>query len=311
MTQDGPEAGQLDDQPRAARLLAQRYAFLRDVLSPERPMRITDVGANPINVPDYDRLLQVGGCEVWGFEPDQASFDALMAEPRSGTHYLQRAVGPTGPGRFYPHRLSGLGSLFPVRRESVTFLGKPQWTESRRDPIDMELIALDDLDDDVLPRPDMLKIDIQGGELDVIRTGRTKLSQAVCIVPEVRFYRIYEDEPLFGPLDVELHDQGFRFHTFQFTKSRQIINSQNARLPYKTVRSQMMDGDAIYIRDPETIAEWSDEQVRQLAVASSCVFGSFDLTVFCLDELVRRGLADADVPARFVDTLPAWMLKDR
>ncbi|MCG6556964.1 FkbM family methyltransferase [Ruegeria sp. 1NDH52C] len=305
-TEDIAPAAQLS---RADQMLARRYAFLADAIAPERPLRITDVGANPINVPDYDRLLTLGGCEVWGFEPDQASFDALMADPRPGTHYLQQAVGVTGPGRFHPHRLSGLGSLFPIRKESVTYLGKPQWHDSRREPIDMELIALDDLDDAALPRPDVLKIDIQGGELDVIRTGRQKLSEAICIIPEVRFYRIYEDEPLFGPLDVELHDQGFRFHTFQFTKSRQVINSQSARLPYKTIRSQMMDGDAIYIRDPETIGDWTAEQVRQLAVVSACVFGSFDLTVFCLDELVRRGLAAPEVPGQFVDTLPAWMLK--
>ncbi|SDC86982.1 FkbM family methyltransferase [Ruegeria marina] len=303
--------GQFSQQPRAAQMLRRRHDFLRSAIAPNRPLRIADVGANPINVPDYDALLTLGGCEVWGFEPDQASFDALMADPRPGTHYLQQAVGPTGPGLFYPHPQSGLGSLYPIRAASVAFLGKPGWHRDGVEPIAMDLVALDDLDETAMPKPDMLKIDIQGAELDVISTGRKKLSEAVCVIPEVRFYRIYEREPLFGPLDVELHDQGFRFHRFQFTKSMQVMNSQRARLAGKALRSQMMDGDAIYIRDPETIGNWSAEQVRQLAVASSCVFGSFDLTVFCLDELVRRELVEADVPARFVDTLPTWMQKDR
>ncbi|AAV95293.1 FkbM family methyltransferase [Ruegeria pomeroyi] len=307
MSADGSE--QTNQPSRAAQMLANRHGFLAAAIAPARPLRIADVGANPINVPDYDGLLRLGGCEVWGFEPDQASYDALMADPRPGTHYLQQAVGPTGPGRFHPHPQSGLGSLYPIRKRSVTFLGKPGWHREGIEPIEMELVALDDLDEGALPRPDLLKIDIQGGELDVIRTGRDKLSEAVCVIPEVRFYRIYEDEPLFGPLDVELHDQGFRFHTFQFTKSMQIMNSQRARLAGKAFRNQMMDGDAIYIRDPETVEDWRDEQLRQLAVASACVFASFDLTVFCLDELVRRGLAAPEVPGQFVDTLPTWMLK--
>jgi len=28
------------------------------------------VGANPVNTPDYDALLEMGGCEVWGVEPE-------------------------------------------------------------------------------------------------------------------------------------------------------------------------------------------------------------------------------------------------
>ena len=305
MSADGvPDPGPA---PRARRLLRQRVAFLRAELAPERPLRIADVGANPINTPDYDALLEMGGCEVWGFEPEEKAFADLQANPRPGARYINKAVGAPGKGTFYKHPQNGLGSLYPVRRESVEFLGHPGWHRDDVEASEIELVALDDLDD--LPPPDLLKIDIQGGELDVICHGREKLAQAVCVIPEVRFYRMYEGEPLWGRLDVELHDQGFVLHKLLFSKPTMIANSQSGRLKGRAVRTQLIDGDAVYIRNPEVPQDWSDEQLKQLAIAAAGVFASFDLAVHCLDRLSDRGAIAPDVAKRFVDTLPGWVKK--
>lgn len=297
-------------QNRKLKMLSKRIDFLRSAIAPARPLRIADIGANPINTPDYDNLLQIGGCEVWGFEPDKVSFDALMENPAKGTHYVQRAVGKSGEATFYPHPSSGLGSLFQIRKESVSYLGKPNWHQKDIEGIKIELVALDDLNDDILPKPDLLKIDIQGGELDVFQNGREKLSQAICVVPEVRFYRLYEGEPLLAATDAELHDQGFVLHKFLPIKTTVVRNSQARHMRSKVFRSQMIDGDAVYIRNPETINDWSDEQVKQLAIASAGMFDSFDLTVFCLDNLIHRGLVDAGVAEQFMTQLPPWMLEE-
>lgn len=297
-------------QNRKQKMLTKRISFLRSAIAPARPLRIADVGANPINTPDYDNLLKMGGCEVWGFEPDKSSYEALMEAPLPGTHYVQRAVGKAGRATFYPHPSSGLGSLFQIRKESVTYLGKPNWHQKGVEGIGIDLVALDDLDDDILPKPDLLKIDIQGGELDVFQSGRKKLSEAVCIVPEVRFYRLYEGEPLLAATDAELHDQGFVLHKFLPIKTTVVKNSQSRQMRSKAFRSQMIDGDAVYIRNPETIDDWSDEQVKQLAIASAGMFDSFDLTVFCLDHLINRGVAEAVVAEQFMSCLPPWMLAE-
>ncbi len=301
--------GGADRGSRAVRRLERRLRFLQEELKPERPLRIVDVGANPINRPDYQDLLDLGGCELWGFEPEESAFAALQETAGPGRHYVQRAVGRPGKGVFHHHPQSGLGSLFPIRKESVDFLGHPNWHKLQAKTSEIELVSLDQLDE--LPQPDILKIDIQGGELDVIRTGREKLSRAVCVIPEVRFYRIYEDEPLWAPLDQELHDQGFVLHKLLFAKSTVIGNSQRHRMKNPVFRSQLIDGDAVYIRNPEFTEDWEDEQLKQLAIASAGVFRSFDLTVFCLDRLVERGVAAEDVPARFMDILPRWVHSEK
>ena len=65
----------LPDIPKSAlRTLKGRIEYLNTVLGVERSLRIADVGANPVNVPDYMELLSIGGCEVWGFEPEPEAF---------------------------------------------------------------------------------------------------------------------------------------------------------------------------------------------------------------------------------------------
>ena len=293
---------------RSKRILRRRVDFLNEVLAPERKLRIADVGANPVNRPNYADLLELGACEVWGFEPDESAFAELLESPQPGAHYIQQAVGRTGPGKFHCHPVVPLGSIYPIRKESVAYLGHPRWYKPDAPIMDVELRSLDDIDE--LPRVDVLKMDIQGSELDVIQTGKDKLSEAIAIIPEVRFYRMYEEEPMFGTLDCEMHDQGFALHKFEFTKSKIVGNSQRKKMWYPAFRTQLIDGDAVYIRNPETMSDWTDEQVKNLALASAAVFFSLDLTVYCLDEMVRRKLVDENVPERFLSVLPRWLFKD-
>ncbi len=289
------------------RTLAGRLAHLTELLRPARPLRIADVGANPINTPDYDTLHRMGGAQVWGFEPDEDAFAALMQDPQPGAYHVKRAVGMTGQATFYPHPRSGLGSLHKIDAQSVGFLGHPGWATAQGEGIAVETTALDDMSEDELPRPDVLKIDIQGGELDVFQNGHDKLSDAVAIVTEVRFARIYEGEALWADVDIELRSQGFTLHKLMFAKAEPVANSQRRKMRSPRLRNQMMDGDAVYIRDPLTLEHWSEEQVKQLAIAAAGVFDSLDLTIWCLDELVRRGDLAETAPTEFFNKLPKWL----
>ncbi|WP_370401425.1 FkbM family methyltransferase [Sulfitobacter sp. JB4-11] len=285
----------------------KRLRYLIDMLGVARPLRIADVGANPINVPDYTELQKMGGCEVWGFEPEPIAFAELMKDPLPGSHFVQRAVGKTGKGVFYSHPRSGLGSILPIDKAGVTYLGRPGWHGKQRDPIEIDLVALDKLPVKELPKPDLLKIDIQGGELDVFQTGRKKLSDAIAVVTEVRFSPIYEDEPLWGDLDAELRGQGFALHKLMFAKSVPAASSVQQQMFKPRLKNQLMDGDAVYIRDPLKMGQWSDEQIKQLAVAAAGVFDSLDLTFHCLDALIARGVLAETATQDFLKILPRWM----
>ena len=152
-------------------------------------------------------------------------------------------------------------------------------------------------------------MDIQGGELSVLQSGRKTLSDAIAVIPELRFFRLYEGEPHWSEVDRELREQGFALHKMDFTPPLPLRNSLRGQMKSAAFRNQVIDGDAVYIRNLDTIEDWSDEQVKHLAFAASGVFASHDLVVHCLDQLVTRGVTEKDTPTRYFDALPKWMRK--
>ena len=64
----------------------------------------------------------------------------------------------------------------------------------------IETTRLDDIKE--LEAPDILKLDIQGAELDVLRHGVKTLESAVIIESEVEFLELYKGQPIFGDMQV-------------------------------------------------------------------------------------------------------------
>lgn len=275
----------------------KRRAVLTGALQPSRRMRICDVGASRLSTPPYQGLLDDGLAHVYGFEPNEAQFAKLVETPSEHETYFCEAVGLPGNRTLYIHPTAGFTSLYPLDERAVRAIGKQKWLSDKIEAVPLTPVTLDTLAD--LPPVDLLKMDLQGGELEVLRGGITKLSSAIAVVSEVRFHRIYAGEPLFGDLDAELRAQGFKLHKFMFTKSVMMPHEHEDQVVRPKLTSQLLDGDAVYIRDEET-AGLSDDQLMHLAFAADTVFDSPDLALHCIDHLIARGAAPADLPADYI-----------
>lgn len=265
------------------------------------PLRIADVGANPLGEAVYDNLLDADLAEVWGFEPHPEAFAAL--KPGLGRHWINAAVGKAGPAKFYAYPASEMSSLYPLSRRNLNVLGHFKRHLGTETVMDVELQALDDLDD--LPRLDCLKIDAQGAELQVIQGGEDRLSEAVAVVAEMRFFELYDGEPALGDLDLELRRQGFVLHKFLHQKPRMIGHSQRKSVNARAISSQLIDGDVVYIRSLMAEEQYSDHQLVRLAFLAADIFESHDLVLFCLDRLVERDKIVKTAAQQYVKTLPA------
>ncbi|MEM8593042.1 MAG: methyltransferase FkbM, partial [Pseudomonadota bacterium] len=105
--------------------MSDHLTGLAAALHPERPIRIVDVGANPINEPPYDALLASGCAEVFGFEPQKDAYEALLASKPENATFVNAAVGAGGTGTLHSwEKAPGMASLFPFRWLSAKYLGR-------------------------------------------------------------------------------------------------------------------------------------------------------------------------------------------
>lgn len=281
--------------------LAPHLALLRAALPLPRLTSIIDVGANPINEAPYSALLRDGGCTVTGFEPQPEAFAELQRIKGPLETYHPHAVGDGSTQTLHIYASSGLTSIFPPHLPGLGALGRPRWSRVLQ-RIQMQTLALDAIPD--LAPCDLLKIDIQGGEKLVFDNATRVLSSAVAVVVELRYMQLYEGEPMVGGVDESLRQQGFMLHKFMFNKSQPLPHSQAARLNRRRTADQLIDGDAVYLRHPGRITGFTDAQVMHLALLAAAVFDSHSTALYALDDLVRRGLVPADLPARYADALP-------
>lgn len=287
---------------RPAKALPAHTAHLVAGLPLGRRTRVMDVGANPANRPAYADLVEAGAAEVHGFEPGEDAY--LLLEESKGEYefYHPHAVGAGADATFYALENGSFSSIYRPDMGQVAALG--HWHKSLKivEEIPMTTVALDGIEG--LPRPDMLKMDTQGAELEILVGGADVLSESVVIMPEVRFYRLYENEPMLGRVDQHLRGMGFMLHKILPGASVRLTSSRIAKLRPGMTRNQMVDADAIYIRDIARHTEMSDAQLARLALLADAVFTSMDLVLRCLDLLAARGAISEDIIDDYIEKLP-------
>lgn len=283
--------------------LPERTRFLAAAWPMARRLRILDVGANPANVPAYAGLRDAGLAEIHGFEPGAVAFERLQETARPNEFYHPDAVGDGGKATFHLTANGSFASLFRPDEAQIAALG--HWAPATRvvEELPMETRALDDLPD--LPPPDMLKVDAQGAENAILKGGQKKLSEAVVVMPELRFFRLYKDEPMMGDVDGTLREMGFMLHKILPGAVVRLHSSRIERLRPAMTRNQMVDADAIYIRDLAKPDLLSDQQFAFLALLADAVFSSVDLVLRCLDVLVERRAMDETIIDDYIRLLPA------
>ena len=273
--------------------------LLNDLLQAGRLTAVVDIGANPIDGdPPYSEMLRKGLCTVTGFEPQPEALAVLLQRMGPLETYLPDVVGDGNDHVLHVAQSSGMTSLLrPDPTRLALFNGFTEWG-AVRERLATPTTRLDDLDD--VSQFDLLKIDIQGAELMVFQGGRDKLRSAVAVQTEISFVPLYERQPTFGEVDVELRSQGFIPHAMTAVKRwpiAPVIYDGDFRRPMH----QLLEADMVYVRDFTDSDQLSHEQLQHLALVAHHVYGSSDLAHFCLLALARRSLVQQDGPAAYLD----------
>ncbi|MBS0295902.1 MAG: FkbM family methyltransferase [Proteobacteria bacterium] len=261
-------------------------AQLHQLLPLSCRLKVVDVGANPIDgeVP-YAPLLAAGHTEVVGFEPNPDALAELNRRKGPNEAYLPHAVGDGGRRTLRLCRLPGMTSILePDPRILSLFYGFAEWGEVTQ-RVEVDTVRLDDVPE--TSGLDLLKIDIQGGELLVFQNAPARIGEALVVHTEVEFMQMYVGQPLFADVDLFMRSRGFMLHRFEPLVTRDFKPLLFGTDPYLG-HSQVLWADAVYMRDVTRLDLLSPEQLLKMSVILHDCYRSYDLVHYLLREHDRR-----------------------
>jgi FkbM family methyltransferase len=249
-------------------------------------LKIVDVGAMSLGegTDAYSPLTNATPCDVYGFEPVAEEFEKLKASAKPGHHYLPYFVGDGSSRTFYECNVAMTSSLFEPNSALLAKFQNLEELARVRKTYPVQTTRLDDIPE--LKGTDFLKADVQGAELMVFEGAPRLLDDALVVHAEVEFVYLYKDQPLFADIDAHLRSKGFVLHLLgkagRTFKPLVYMNDVNAGL------SQILWGDAVYVRDFMLFDGLSGEALLKIATILHATYHSVDLAAVALEAYDRQ-----------------------
>jgi len=216
---------------------------------------------------------------------------------------------------FYPFLLAadeGRATLKVTRRPSMSSMLEPRtdyfapfWNKPRDieivESIDVPTASLDSIVAKEGLWPDALKIDVQGGEAQILDGAVQTLQRSVILAEiECSFTERYAGQQTFDQVMARMREQGFALLDIRRLKRYCYQNSSGVQAP--SLGRGMRAGrlgfcDAIFIREPEELfrrAEAAEDEAYGLrALALALTYGKADLAAAIFDRCEARMPAEA------------------
>jgi FkbM family methyltransferase len=211
-----------------------------------RRPRIVDIGAQlmgPGSHP-YDPLRAFGPIDVVGFDPLEHRLEERSAvEGSDGLTLLPYAIGDGQTHTLYINNNDATSSLYPLNTSHNV-----RFTElAAFHTVETQEVATRRLDEVVAEGPvDLLKLDIQGAELMVLRHAARTLGETAVVHCEVEFSPIYEGQPLYPEIQQFLNAAGFELIDLTWSGKDYYATRSGSVAP-----DRLMWADAVFFRDSD------------------------------------------------------------
>lgn len=239
----------------------------------KRQIRIVDVGAQSLGPGShpYDGLLKIATPEIIGFDPlEKRLQERAEKEGLPSLKLLPYAIGDGSKHTLHVNDYDATSSLFPLNLElnrKFRFLDEHKTVEQ----IPVETHRLDD----VLPEGpvDMLKLDVQGAELLVLRGAERVLTRTAVVHCETMFSPMYLGQPLFPEIEQFLTARQFALMDILVSHRYSYLTASGCESP-----DRLLWADAIFFRET---GDFETKSVQALIAAS--VYGKLTLAEYLLD----------------------------
>jgi len=262
-------------------------------------IEVLDVGAaDTAEEPPYKPLLELGVAHLNAFEGDARHIRQIQENwGDRATVFSDFLFDGTPRNLYLASAPSGMTSLLKPNATALRFFNGFDWLGQLERVERVQTRRLDDIAE--VPRLDLVKMDIQGAELTVLKNGLEKLANCVAVQLEVSWITLYEDQPAFGEVDTWMREQGFTPHALPNVKRWSIAPTVFDNI-VNVSGNQLLEADIVYVRDPLRLNLLPVSPLKKLAAIAHHCYGSYDLCVFVLLELAKRGAVPEDAADRYL-----------
>lgn len=218
------------------------------------PIEVVDIGASGHLVDPWATCDEKAGSafQFIGFEPDETECNRLVAEAAQSHHnnktYFPLALWKSDNAEVALHLAKDLStsSVHPpndaLLSEYATRHAAPRETQS---VISLHARTLDHVLSDTSYKPDFLKIDTQGSELEILMGAETILSESCfgCTV-ETWTSEVHRGQGLTFTVMQFMNDAGFR----AFDLERSAVWQRQSGTKYRKNRGELIGVDILYLK---------------------------------------------------------------
>ncbi len=296
------------------------FDFVRTVVG-ESQLVAVDLGGRGDIQPCW--LALDGVAQVHAFEPDGLATPAMRANfdaRGNGSHYVIHDVGVTETGgerTLYVNGPASGASVYPMRGQLYERYGNIDDSKTREVPI--TTVRLDDvLDRAGVERVAMIKLDIQGAELEVLRSLRAeRIAGLDCIEAEALVPADNIRPPLVSYLEF-FRDNGFdvydvRSHRAPIVAADGVIEhgrSFGTLRPALSIAERLWEFDFVAFRSLDEILASGDPARVRTMIASLCTYNYFGEAMWLAKAPQAEELLGIDAQ-RLQEAIIAWHAKLR
>lgn len=209
-----------------------RFADIKSRLPTESPI-IIDGGANRGAMTDLF-LQQYQSPTIHAFEPIPEFVSLLKQKFEGRSNVIIHGVAIGAQARAVSFNVTNYRSSSSVLTPSALNKGIHGDKMNISQVVEVQQVRLDEVMRSH-PEIDLLKLDLQGYELEALKGCGELLGHIKIVTTEIEFVPLYDGQPLFGDIDVFLRSRGFR-----------LLNLYEL---YTHPDGQLTAGDAVYVNE--------------------------------------------------------------
>jgi FkbM family methyltransferase len=263
-----------------------------------------------------------GSLFFYAFEPHGESFERLVDLYQRTNHpelykVLPIALSGTGGTRtFYCANEATGSSLLKPRREGwQDYVAESYFLPLREETIETRTLQ-DVLDEFAVPAVDLIKLDIQGAELEVLRgMGAARLDRLLLVETEIGLHRGYEGNADFGGIDGLLLGHGMECLDIRVARAYRPRSGRpdgyqreifDVYMNSPTISARAWEVDAVYFRTKQSVLATGDPAIVRKLVVAYCGYNFFSEAYHLVEKAREKALFSQEEAVRMTREIIDW-----